>query len=121
MVQMMYSTDALSADVRRAERDLAAAGKFTYLDFTDYLCNDTVCPGVIGNTLVYRDRHHITVAMSTLLGPLLDADVSAVLAASQSAPPTGPADRKMLRSEPAQPRTGPPFVGTGLPGPASGR
>jgi peptidoglycan/LPS O-acetylase OafA/YrhL len=112
---------ALSADVRHAERDLAAAGKFTYLDFTDYLCNDAVCPGVIGNTLVYRDRHHITVAMSTLLGPLLDADVSAVLAARQPAPAAGPADRRMLKREPAPPRTAPPFVGTGSPGPANGR
>ncbi len=113
-------TAALSGDVRHAEAGLAATGKFSYLDYTDYLCNDSVCPAVIGNTLVYRDRHHITVAMSNLLGPLLNADISAILAARQAAPAAGPADRRMLRGQPA-PRTVPPFAGTGSPGPATGR
>ncbi|MBI3224270.1 MAG: acyltransferase [Mycolicibacterium cosmeticum] len=114
-------SEALSDDVRRAERDLAAAGKFTYLDYADYLCNDAVCPGVIGNTLVYRDRHHITVTMSNLLGPVVGADISAILAARPPAPAAGPADRRMLKSEPAPPRAVPPFAGTGSPGPATGR
>lgn len=30
------------------------------VDLTNYLCNETYCPPVIGKTLVYRDRHHLT-------------------------------------------------------------
>ena len=30
------------------------------IDLTNYLCNQTHCPPVIGKTLVYRDRHHLT-------------------------------------------------------------
>lgn len=30
------------------------------IDMTDIYCDDDSCPMVIGNTIVYRDRHHVT-------------------------------------------------------------
>lgn len=31
-----------------------------FLDFTDYFCDDTACPAVIGNVVVYKDDNHVT-------------------------------------------------------------
>ncbi len=47
---------AIDPDTRAAEQDLDAE----YLDFVDYFCNESSCPAVIGNALVYRDAHHMT-------------------------------------------------------------
>jgi peptidoglycan/LPS O-acetylase OafA/YrhL len=41
------------------------------LDFTDAFCRRGQCPPVIGNVLVYRDRHHMTGAYSYSLGRTL--------------------------------------------------
>ncbi|GCA96592.1 hypothetical protein NCCNTM_02270 [Mycolicibacterium sp. NCC-Tsukiji] len=70
---------ALNQAVRRAETDLAARSTFDYLDYSGYLCNDTVCPSIIGDTLVYRDGHHLTVNMSAALAPIIGADVLSLL------------------------------------------
>ncbi len=78
---------ALDDRVRRAEQDLAAAGVFTYLDYDDYLCNDSVCPGILGDTLVYRDGHHMTTDISFELAPLIAADLMPLL--SPSGKPAG--------------------------------
>jgi len=72
---------ALDEGIRRAEHALAARGAFTYLDYSDYLCNDTVCPSILGDTLVYRDGHHLTVNMSAALAPVVGADVMSLLGA----------------------------------------
>ncbi|WP_052506469.1 acyltransferase family protein [Mycolicibacterium llatzerense] len=79
-------TKALDARVRQAEHDLATRGAFSYLDYSDYLCNDTVCPSILGDTLVYRDGHHLTVHMSAALAPVIGADVMALLAPSSGPP-----------------------------------
>ena len=70
---------ALNQAVRQAEKELATRGAFSYLDYSDYLCNDTVCPSILGDTLVYRDGHHLTVNMSAALAPIVDADVMSLL------------------------------------------
>ncbi len=49
-----------------------------FLDMTDYLCQDGVCQGVIGNQLVFYDSNHFSYAFSRSLAvvlepPLLDA------------------------------------------------
>ena len=39
------------------------------VDLTAYLCNTQVCPSVIGNVLVYRDRSHISDTLALSLAP----------------------------------------------------
>lgn len=66
-------SEGLNADTVAAEENAAAANGATIVDLTDYLCSDT-CPVIIGDTLVYRDAHHITVPFSReLLPPLAKA------------------------------------------------
>ena len=49
-----------------AEGSVAAA-----LDLSDLLCEELVCPTVIGNVQVYIDTDHLTATFSrTLAGPL---------------------------------------------------
>jgi hypothetical protein len=45
---------------RQPDPQVAAAqgmAGVTLLDLTDHLCNRRICPGVVGNILVYRDNH----------------------------------------------------------------
>jgi hypothetical protein len=53
-------------------RALAAEG-VTVIDPAPWLCATHRCPVVVGNVLVYRDRHHLTTAYARLLAPLLGA------------------------------------------------
>lgn len=39
---------------------LEAAPRVKEVQFSDYFCDDTSCPAVIGNVLVYRDPNHVT-------------------------------------------------------------
>ncbi|MEM7504006.1 MAG: acyltransferase family protein [Pseudomonadota bacterium] len=50
-----------------------------WIDSGDMLCGDGVCRAVIGETLVYRDAHHLTVAMSEAMEPFLKNQITAVL------------------------------------------
>lgn len=46
----------------------------TLIDLTYLYCRDDFCPSVIGDVIVYRDRHHITATFArTLAGPLEEA------------------------------------------------
>ncbi|WP_206666810.1 acyltransferase family protein [Mycolicibacterium cosmeticum] len=76
---------ALDQNIRETERALAAGRSITYLDYSDYLCNDRMCPAIIGDTLVYRDGSHLTATMSAELAPLVGADITALLPARGSA------------------------------------
>ncbi|MUL63140.1 hypothetical protein BOO86_01575 [Mycobacterium sp. CBMA 234] len=92
-------TRALDDRVRKAEQELAAAHAFTYLDYIDYLCNDTDCPSILGDTFIYRDEHHLTVAASTALAPLIDADVLSVLGVDRASA-SGSAQRGQAAAAP---------------------
>ncbi|WP_017588457.1 acyltransferase family protein [Nocardiopsis ganjiahuensis] len=43
-----------------------------FLDMTDYLCQDGVCHGVIGNQLVYYDTNHFSYAFSQSLAMVME-------------------------------------------------
>ena len=43
-----------------------------FVDLTAWLCPEGVCPAVVGNVLVYRDSHHLTVPYAQSLAPALD-------------------------------------------------
>jgi hypothetical protein len=50
------------------------------LDLAAYFCNDSMCPAVIGNTIVYRDAAaHITATYAKTLAPYLDRELTAAL------------------------------------------
>ncbi|MEN1925998.1 acyltransferase family protein [Luteimonas qiangzhengi] len=52
---------AQRSDVLADDFDAALApGNVNVIDLTNYFCNDEHCPPVVGKTLVYRDRHHLT-------------------------------------------------------------
>jgi hypothetical protein len=40
------------------------------LDFSDQFCADGFCPAVIGNVLVYRDKHHVSDTYIRTLAPV---------------------------------------------------
>ncbi|MGY1804690.1 acyltransferase family protein [Blastococcus sp. SYSU D00922] len=53
---------------------LEAAGQVDgvhVIDLTDHLCNARICPGVVGNVLVYRDNH-LTDTFALSLAPALE-------------------------------------------------
>ncbi len=62
---------ALDTPGRHVETAAAARSGATIIDLTGYFCTQSWCPPIIGDTLVYRDSHHITATFSAeLAGPL---------------------------------------------------
>jgi hypothetical protein len=53
----------------------AQTASIPVIDPTEWFCTDTVCPAIIGNTLVYRDGSHVTTTYLKLLTPLLDGQL----------------------------------------------
>lgn len=47
----------------------------TYLDLSRYFCPDETCPAVIGNVLVYRDKHHLTTVYAESLTFALEEEL----------------------------------------------
>lgn len=54
----------------------------TYIDLTDYFCGTASCPTVIGDTLVYRDEHHITATFSRILSGVIGQALFPVIASA---------------------------------------
>lgn len=46
-----------------------------FADMSEYFCDDETCPPVIGNVLVYRDRHHISTIYSETMAPALEEHI----------------------------------------------
>ncbi|WP_182920293.1 acyltransferase family protein [Nocardioides cavernaquae] len=51
----------------------------TLVDLSDFYCDETMCPPVIGHVLVYRDASHVTGTWAATLTPYIDRAVSAVM------------------------------------------
>jgi peptidoglycan/LPS O-acetylase OafA/YrhL len=60
-----YNDDVMQAIVASGIHD-------AFIDTRDFFCDDTTCPVVIGNMLVYRDGNHITRTYMKTLAPLLE-------------------------------------------------
>ena len=71
-------TDAFHSEAQKAEKAAAAAFGASYIDMTPFFCTSTECAPIIGNWLVYRDRHHITATFSKALAPQLGAKLADV-------------------------------------------
>jgi hypothetical protein len=55
------------------EREVAAKHDSLFIPTSDWMCTDTQCPVIVGNTLMYRDNSHVTATASLLLSPYIDA------------------------------------------------
>jgi peptidoglycan/LPS O-acetylase OafA/YrhL len=66
-----------SYDVLHSRKDIPKNVRF--LDFSDYFCQGAVCPPVIGNMLVYRDKHHITTLYASTLTEVLEKELTSIL------------------------------------------
>lgn len=73
--------DTTECDVPRAEvlapadpstQLVDAPGNVTFMDLSDYFCDEQACPAVIGNVVVYNDRHHLTEAYAGTLAPVVE-------------------------------------------------
>jgi peptidoglycan/LPS O-acetylase OafA/YrhL len=71
---------ALNPAIRDAQRTVAAERGGAVVDLTDFLCNVSECPAVIGSTLVYSDEHHLTATFSRSLAPTLEERLAPILA-----------------------------------------
>ena len=49
------------------------------LDFSRFFCNETTCPAVVGNVMVYHDTHHFGSTYARSLAPMLRDDLMPVL------------------------------------------
>ena len=77
-------------DVSREAAAQAALGRgVPVLDFNDYLCSGDWCPPIIGDTLVYRDSHHLTAAFSALLAGVVGDKLRPLLGPPAAAAPAG--------------------------------
>ncbi|AJD92171.1 hypothetical protein JMA_28540 [Jeotgalibacillus malaysiensis] len=60
-------SDALSA-VQPWENTENIPENVTFADMSDYFCDEETCHAVIGNVIVYRDKHHISTLYSETMG-----------------------------------------------------
>ncbi len=52
--------DVVPSDYQALEVQSAEDAEASYLPIIDLVCTDTICPVVVGNNVVYRDRQHLT-------------------------------------------------------------
>jgi hypothetical protein len=70
---------ALSAPTRAPEMASAEEHGATFVDLTNYICGPDRCSPIIGNTLAYRDGHHLTATFSAELGVAFGAEMRRLL------------------------------------------
>lgn len=70
---------ALDSPTRAAERNAAARTDSTLIDLSGYLCVAETCPPIVGDTLVYRDAHHLSATYARQLADTLWEDVGPLL------------------------------------------
>jgi len=63
-----------------AESAATKAGGAQYADLTELFCTTDRCPAIVGNTLVYLDKNHLTIEYSRLLAPVIGALADRALA-----------------------------------------
>ena len=66
---------AVSTEVQRQAVEIAGG---RYIDMTDYICTEEVCPAVVGSLLVWRDNSHLSTRYSRALAPALGSRLGEV-------------------------------------------
>ncbi|SDI36735.1 Peptidoglycan/LPS O-acetylase OafA/YrhL, contains acyltransferase and SGNH-hydrolase domains [Alteribacillus persepolensis] len=69
--QCAIPRDEALADVAPWENTEGIPDNVTFADLSEYFCDEDSCDPVIGNVLVYRDKHHLTTLYSLTLSPAL--------------------------------------------------
>jgi hypothetical protein len=64
-------TVALDGPARDGEAAATDERGVPLVDLNEYLCGADACPPILGNTLVYRDSHHLTAEISADLADVL--------------------------------------------------
>ncbi|MFC6021010.1 acyltransferase family protein [Plantactinospora solaniradicis] len=78
---------SVNADFSRGEAELVRGRGRQVRDLNDYLCSAQECPAIIGDTLVYIDRHHLSPQITLALSNVIERDVlSNVTASGQTEP-----------------------------------
>lgn len=70
---------ALKSITRPVEREVTTTRGVQLIDLTDFICGEKWCAPIVGDTLVYRDAHHITAAYSAALSEALEKELRGVL------------------------------------------
>ena len=65
--------------------------KVPVLDFTDLVCPGGACPAVVGNVVVWRDRHHLTATYSRSMSGFFGERLDRALAGDGPVAMAGPA------------------------------
>lgn len=63
---------ALALDTRVVEREREVVSRIPgvrFADFTETICDDTQCPAVLDDIIVYRDTHHLSNAFAATFAP----------------------------------------------------
>ena len=55
-----------------------------FADYSNYFCNESDCPAVIGNVVVYKDGNHVTQTYAKTLTPMVEKDFLAYTGWKQS-------------------------------------
>lgn len=72
-------SDAFNVSARAGETSATTDHKVPYVNLNDYICDADRCPSIIGNTLVYRDAHHLTATFSEQLSSVLGEQLELAL------------------------------------------
>ena len=74
--------DAFEEPLVQAEADaIAESGtEARHVDLTGYFCNDDTCPVLLGNTVMYRDQHHLTQTFSREMAEPLWQEIEPLMA-----------------------------------------
>ncbi|MFD1810853.1 acyltransferase family protein [Rhodococcus gannanensis] len=67
---------AVSAAWATEIRERAIGAGATYVDPVPWLCPRGWCPAIVGNVLVYRDRHHLTTEAATMLASPMEESLA---------------------------------------------
>ncbi|MEV6236695.1 acyltransferase family protein [Lentzea sp. NPDC051838] len=74
----------LRAELLAADPPWASFGDLpsnvSFLDFSDYYCDDEHCPPIIGNVHVYLDDNHVTATYMRSMSPMVEQQIDAILA-----------------------------------------
>jgi len=85
MAQFGASVEACSAPASKATYPGTIAQvvrmdpSIALIETVPYFCPTEVCPVVIGDVLVYRDKHHLTATYARTLAPILEQEIRGLL------------------------------------------
>ncbi|MHA6796460.1 acyltransferase family protein [Pseudonocardia bannensis] len=71
--------DAVYAAVAPFEQIPDVPPNVTFLDFSEYICEDRFCPAEIGNVLVYMDFNHLSATYMASMAPIVEQRIDAAL------------------------------------------